>query len=137
MNTRERFQKCLNFEPVDRLPMIEWAPWWHLSTDRWKKEGLVVAPRDGLWENESLEVQFGLDLHMQSWIGISTNKTPIAPYHGAPIITTMEEYRKIKPTLYPDDPLDHQRMRNIAQRQSRGEVIAWITLEGMFWGPRT
>ena len=28
-------------------------------------------------------------------------------------------------------------MRYIAQRQSRGEIIAWITLEGMFWGPRS
>ena len=136
MNTRERFLKTLNFEPVDRLPMIEWATWWHLTTDRWKQEGLEVELREGLWENESLEVQFGLDLHMQSWIGISTAKTPKPAYHGAPIVQTREEYLQIKPTLYPDDPLDHDRLRRIAQWQSRGDVIAWITLDGMFWGPR-
>ena len=136
MNTRERFLKTLNFEPVDRLPMIEWAPWWHLTTDRWKQEGLEVELREGLWENESLEVQFGLDLHMQSWIGCFTDRTPRAPFHGGPIVGTMEEYLAIKPTLYPDDPLDHDRMRRIAEAQKRGEVIAWITLDGMFWGPR-
>ena len=136
MNTRERFLKTLNFEPVDRLPMIEWAPWWHLTTDRWKKEGVTVEPREGLGENVALEVQFGLDLHMQSWIGISTVKTPKPAYHGAPIVQTREEYLQIKPTLYPDDPLDHDRLRRIARWQSRGDVIAWITLDGMFWGPR-
>ena len=137
MNARERFLKTLNFEPVDRLPMIEWAPWWDLTPKRWKKEGLVIEPRDGLWENEALEVQFGLDLHMQYWIGFFTGKTPRAASHGAPIVRTMEEYLEIKPTLYPDDPLDRNRMRKIAEWQSRGDVIAWITLEGMFWGPRT
>lgn len=136
MTLRERFHNLMNFQPVDRIPMIEWAPWWHMTTDRWKQEGLVVELREGLWENESLEVQFGLDLHMQSWIGCFTDRTPRAPFHGGPIVETMEEYLTIKPTLYPDDPLDHVRMRRIAEAQKRGEVIAWITLDGMFWGPR-
>ena len=136
MNLRERFHNLMNFQPVDRIPMIEWAPWWHLTTDRWKREGLVVELQEGLWENESLELQFGLDLHMQSWIGCFTDKTPRAASFGAPIVQSMEEYFEIKPTLYPDDPLDHARMRRIAERQKRGEVIAWITLDGMFWGPR-
>lgn len=136
MTNRERFLKILDFQPVDRIPMIEWAPWWHLTTNRWKEEGLCVVPRAGLGEHEALEVQFGLDLHMQSWIGISTAETPRAPSHGAPVIHTMEDYERIKPTLYPADPLDHERMQYIARRQSRGEIIAWITLDGMFWGPR-
>ena len=28
MTARERFRRALNFEPCDRLPMIEWAMWW-------------------------------------------------------------------------------------------------------------
>ena len=41
MNPRERFLKVLNFEkPGDRLPLIEWAPWWDQTIERWKKEGL-------------------------------------------------------------------------------------------------
>ena len=72
MTLRERFHKVMNFEPVDRIPMLEWAPWWGLTVQRWQDEGLVIEQQPGLWENESLEVQFGLDLHMQSWIGFFT-----------------------------------------------------------------
>ncbi len=28
MNQRERFLNVMNFQPVDTLPMIEWAGWW-------------------------------------------------------------------------------------------------------------
>jgi len=137
MTTRERFVKTLNFEPVDRLPMIEWAPWWGVTVDRWKDEGLVIEEREGYYEFEALELQMGLDLHMQSWIGFRTAQTPEAPYHGGPIISTMEDYERIKPTLFPENPLDPARMELIAKRQAAGEVVTWITLDGMFWGPRT
>ena len=36
----ERFRKYLAGEPVDRCPCIEWAPWWKLTVERWKDEGL-------------------------------------------------------------------------------------------------
>ena len=136
MTTRERFIKTLNFEPVDRLPMIEWAPWWGLTVDRWKDEGLVIEEREGYYEFEALELQMGLDLHMQSWIGQMTAQTPKAPSHGAAIISSMEDYERIKPTLFPANPLDPERMKLIAKRQAAGEVVTWITLDGMFWGPR-
>ena len=35
MNSVERFDNALAFKPVDRLPAIEWAPWWGLTLDRW------------------------------------------------------------------------------------------------------
>ena len=40
MNHVERFNAVMNFEKVDRLPRIEWAGWWNLTTDRWFEEGL-------------------------------------------------------------------------------------------------
>ena len=43
MNTRERFQAVLNFEKPDRLPVIEWAPWWHLTLENWRKQGLPAG----------------------------------------------------------------------------------------------
>ena len=136
MTTRERFIKTMNFEPVDCLPVLEWAPWWNLTVDRWKREGLTIRSMDGYSEYEALQLQMGLDLHAQSWISFTTAATPRAPSHGAPIITSVEEYEAIKPTLYPDNPLDDERMRLIARRQKEGSVVTWITLEGMFWGPR-
>lgn len=137
MTTRERFLKTMNFEPVDRIPMIEWAAWWDKTVDRWRDEGLIIEKQEGISEYESLELQMGLDLTLQAWIPCRTNKTPAPAYHGAPIVTTMEEYEAILPTLYPDKPLNEQRMRLMAEKQKSGEAVAWITLDGPFWGPRT
>ena len=65
MNTRERFLRTMDFRPVDRLPMLEWATWWDKTVARWKGEGLVISPVEGLYEGEALQVQMGLDLHLQ------------------------------------------------------------------------
>ncbi len=137
MTTRERFLRTMNFEAVDRLPMLEWATWWDKTITRWKGEGLEIAPRPGLHEGEALQLQMGLDLHLQSWIGFQTAATPRPAYHGAPIVTSMEEYERVKETLYPERPLNDARMRFIADMQKKGDAVAWITLEGPFWGPRT
>ena len=137
MTTRERFLRTMNFEKTDRLPMLEWATWWDKTLDRWKGEGLEIAPVPGLSAGEALQLQMGLDLHLQSWIGFQTAATPRPASHGAPIVTSMEEYERVKPTLYPERPLDEARMRLIADMQKKGDAVAWITLEGPFWGPRT
>ena len=42
LTNRERFKKIMNFEPVDRMPMYEWAPFWNLTIDRWIQEGLDI-----------------------------------------------------------------------------------------------
>ena len=48
MTTRERFHNVLNFQPVDRIPMLEWAPWWDLTVQRWQGEGLKIQQQEGL-----------------------------------------------------------------------------------------
>ena len=40
MNNRERFRRVMNFEPVDRLPAIEWATWWDKTIAAWQEQGL-------------------------------------------------------------------------------------------------
>ena len=40
MTNRERFQALMHFQPVDRLPIVEWASWWNETLDRWHGEGL-------------------------------------------------------------------------------------------------
>ena len=39
MTNRERFHKLMNFEKVDRLPMLEWASWWDLTINNWVEQG--------------------------------------------------------------------------------------------------
>ena len=40
MNHVERFRAVMDFRPVDRLPMWEWAMWWDKTIARWRTEGL-------------------------------------------------------------------------------------------------
>ena len=39
MNHVERFERVMNFEPVDRLSMIEWADYW---TRRWRASATII-----------------------------------------------------------------------------------------------
>ena len=45
MNGSERFSAILSGRKPDRLPVIEWAPWWNLTVRRWENEGLKTKPR--------------------------------------------------------------------------------------------
>jgi len=136
MTARERFQKCMNFEKPDRLPMIEWATWWDKTIDRWKSEGLEIGTYEGLSEWQAIHKTMGLDLQLQAWIGFKTDKTPASAWHGAPIVESMEDYERIRPTLFPEDPLKDHNLELYAEMQAKGAIV-WITLEGPFWGPRT
>jgi uroporphyrinogen-III decarboxylase len=137
MNARERFLKNMNFEKTDRMPMFEWACWWDKTIERWKSEGLKVEAKDGLSAGDALHIDLGLDLQLQTWVHFTTKETPQPAYHGAPIIETLEDYERIKPTLYPENPLNDARMKEYARRQKEGSAVLWLTLEGPFWGPRT
>ena len=59
MNGRERFLRCMQFKPVDRVHNWEVGPW-SQTIDRWHEEGLpwdVHVPRD-FWDGNEF---FGLD----------------------------------------------------------------------------
>lgn len=137
MTARERLLKCMNFDTPDRLPMIEWASWWDKTIERWKGEGLDTTASGGLSEWQSIKKNAGLDLDLQAWISFKTDKTPVPAYHGAPIVESMEDYERIRPTLFPENPLKGHNLELYAEMQAKGEAIVWITLEGPFWGPRT
>jgi uroporphyrinogen-III decarboxylase len=123
MTNRERFNRVLNFEPVDRLPVLEWAGWWDKTLTRWYAEGLPAELTDG----GDIRDYFGQDCHRQYWI---------AP-PGRKIVATREEYLALKPTLYPEHPFDRELVKGWAKRQKTGEMAVWMSLEGPFWFPRT
>ena len=72
LNHVERFRALMSFGEYDRLPTVEWAPWWDKTLARWHGEGL---PQE-LIEAEVIRDYLGLDNYRQSWI------RPIGP--GAP-----------------------------------------------------
>lgn len=56
MTPRERFMKCLSFEHVDRIPVMDFG-YWGETIDEWHKQGL---PKDVV-TTEDVERYFGLD----------------------------------------------------------------------------
>jgi len=133
MNTVERFEKTMRFEPVDRLPVIEWAGWWDQTVQRWYAEGLPVELKDA----GEIREYFGLDCYRQLWVRPHADSCPRAPSHGAGIIKDRAAYREIKKHLYPDPAFNPAPLIEWAARQKAGDMVIWITLEGFFWTPRT
>lgn len=127
MNSRERFEKLMAFEPVDRLPVVEWASWWGDTLERWRGEGL---PAD-LMTGEAVRAYFGQDDYRQFWVAL---RTPEHEY-GMGVIKDMDDYRKVKADIFGELTFTEDDLEPLAQAQAEGAVI-WITLEGFFWYPR-
>ena len=132
MAPRERFRRLMSFRPVDRLPVIEWAPWWDQTIRRWHGEGL---PED-LTDPVDIQRHFGLDTVRSFWVPSRGPGTPKPPHHGAGIVADEAGYERILPELYPPGP-DEAALRRWADEQRRGETVLWMVFDGFFWYPRT
>jgi len=132
MDARERFRRLMRFEPVDRLPVIEWAPWWNQTIDRWRSEGLP----DELTDYVDIQRHLGLDPMWQLRIRHFGPDTPTPPSHGAGIAADRPAYRRVLPTLY-GRGFDAEHLARRADQQRRGDLVIWMTFDGFFWHPRT
>ncbi len=133
MDHVERFGKLMAFEPVDRLPCIEWAGWWNQTTDRWRTEGLPAQPTGAA----EIRRWLGLDRYLQHWIRPRGPECPGAPSHGAGILRDAAGYDAVRQHLFPEPAIDADAFRPWAAEHARGEAVVWITVEGFFWLPRT
>ena len=135
MSHVERFRAVMNFEPVDRLPRWEWAMWWDATIARWHKEGL---PRELAFSRVfDIAQHFGLDPYQQFWFSTTEATIEATQHHVEGTVANMDDYRRIRPGLYPDHSRAIEAMRPWAGRQAQGEAVVWATLEGWFWFPRT
>ena len=121
MTNRQRFRAVMNFEPFDRLPLIEWATWWWATLDRWRLEGLPAE----LTDNAAIMRHLGLDVHLQDWLWVRTLECPRPASHGAPIVADEADYERIRPHLFPKG-IDTARWENWAAQQATGEVLLWF-----------
>ena len=130
MTARERLRAVLNFEPVDHLPVVEWAGWWDQTMDRWYGEGLS---RD--LGGDDLRRHFGMDVWCQR--GITAGHVPNATI-VEPAIRTMDEYVELSPGLCQlnETTLDRPMWEELIEPQKRGDIVVWLTLDGPFWWPR-
>jgi len=132
MTVRERFHAVMNFQPFDRLPIVEWAVWWDKTIERWHGEGLPADVTD----RYDLYRHFAQDVWFQDWLRARDENCPRAPSHGAGILTDMDGYERIREHLF-HWPVDRDRWARWAELQRRGEAVLWFTVEGFFWFPRT
>ncbi len=125
----------MNFEPVDRLPMVEWAEWWNLTFARWQGEGL---PADlDYWEG--VLRYFGLDVMLCVAAWPRGPGCPVPEQHGCGLIADEADYEKLLPHLYPEGAIEGlvRSAKAEKDRHERGEVIIRMWLDGFFWWPRT
>jgi hypothetical protein len=133
VNHVERFRAVMNFQEVDRLPMWEWAMWWDLTLDRWRGEGLP-ADRTTVFD---IHDHFGLDPYVQFWFSTTDPTIEATQHHVEGIVADMDDYLRVRPSLFPDHGPSIRGMAPWFARQREGEAVVWITLEGFFWFPRT
>ncbi len=131
MTVSERFRAVLRGEPVDRLPMVEWAPYWDQTLERWYTEGLPP----GMSRYEVQEF-CGLDpIYCVRTTPLGPG-FPAPPAHGAGVMADEAGYDKLLPCLYPtNDGLLAALEGQIAAR-GRENFVLWMVIDGFFWFPR-
>lgn len=135
MNHVERFRAVVNFQPVDRLPRWEWAMWWDETLARWQGEGLPREFQPG--QVFDIARWFGLDPYQQFWFSTTDPTIEATQHHVQGIVADIDDYRRLRPHLFPSHAAAIGSMAEWAERQARGEAVVWCTVEGFFWFPRT
>jgi len=132
MNHVERFRAVMGFRPFDRLPRIEWAPWWDKTVERWRGEGLPEHLRDAA----DIRDFFGLDPYRQLWIRPYREECPQPAGHGLGIVEDEKGYEEIHNCLYPEPAFNMETVRQWREAHREGDMVVWISLDGFFWHPR-
>jgi hypothetical protein len=133
MNHVERFRALMNFQETDRMPRWEWAMWWDKTIERWHGEGLPAELTDVF----AIHEYFGLDPYKQYWFSTTDATIEAEQHHVEGIVSNMDDYLTHRPNLFPDHSRAIEGMKPWIDRQSEGDAVVWITLEGYFWFPRT
>ena len=131
MSVSERFRAVMRGEPVDRLPTVEWAPWWDQTLDHWRAEGLP----EGLSRYEVQE-HFGIDpVYCIRTMPLGPG-CPAPPKHGAPRMPDPSQYDDIREHLYPDNAALIAALEDHLRTHDRESFVLWMVIDGFFWFPR-
>ena len=138
MTASERLNNLFKGKEIDRLPVLEWAPYWNLTVQRWNREGLNLEISD-VRSNHAVQRYFGLDGCVQTYYHFRSKDTPGPISHGAGIMKNEEDYQAIKNTLYKEPSTlwdkEHYAWLKKTQKQD-GDTVHFFTVDGFFWMPR-
>ncbi len=141
MTSSERIKAVLNFEKPDRLPVMEWAVWWHLTIERWQREGGLPADCNDRYE---ITRHLGLDMHYQGYappFNGEVMKTLVKHLHltdSAGPVASEADYERLLPACYDLTMVERdlpEWRRWAAERREQGTAI-WLTFWGFFGWPR-
>lgn len=135
MTTKERVKKVLNFEKVDRLPVVEFAPYWDETIDRWKQEGMPADYNQdySIAENDRIMNFFGMDPLTIIWIKCLKKNFDMA---NRPKLNSLDDYYRIKDLLFPKDLYYVPDVEGLARRGEKAGTSFVFYLDGFFWTPR-
>ncbi len=135
MTSKERVKKVLNFKKVDRIPVVEWSPYWDETVERWKKEGMPTNFKQdySIAENDRIIEYFGLDPLTIIWIRCFKQHFS---WTDRPDISSIEDYYKIKDTLYPEDFYYAPDLKGLVEKGEKTGKSFAVYLDGFFWSPR-
>jgi uroporphyrinogen-III decarboxylase len=121
-----------NKKELDRLPAIEWAPWWHLTLNRWRDEGL-----DDSKGYINIYKDLSIDPSLQLLIPNELPGCPSFKEHG--FISNEAEYEQIRPYIFQKEIIYNMidQIKNYSEDFNKNkDFISWITFSGFFWHPR-
>ena len=111
----------MTFQPIDRFPRWEWAMWWDLTIARWHAEGLPEVLTDVF----DIASYFGLDPYKQFWFSTTDPTIEAVQHHVQGMVRNMDDYLRIRPSLYPDHQAAIEAMQPWAARQAAGNAVVW------------
>lgn len=132
MKANERFYNLMKGKSIDRLPAIEWAPWWNVTVDRWYGEGLPARCKSVY----DIQNYFGLDKCCTTGFGFAKEGLPQPAEYGHGIIKNEADYERILPYLYPDVKLSEEHIKWLKKTRDDGDTIHNMVVNGFFWCPR-
>ncbi|MCQ2399424.1 MAG: hypothetical protein MJ072_02840, partial [Clostridia bacterium] len=137
LTASERIYNVLHGKETDRLPVMEWAPIWEPTYERWASEGLNVK-HDGKKSWREIQLYLGLDANVQTWFGPRTPDCPKPLSFGAGIAKNQSEFNELKRYLYPDPSkiVGKDYFDWLKKTRDEGNTINWFTMDGFFWYPR-
>lgn len=127
----ERVEKTLRFEKPDRMPVIEWAPYWDQTVERWRAEGLEAD----IQNRHAVRKSLGLDPLVDIWVTSKNADCPEIGY-GQPYLNSIEEYRQFRNLMYSDSNVSDEEIARAAREQRETGAAAYVWIWGFFWAPR-
>ena len=127
MTHRERFNRVMHFQDVDRIPNEEFG-YWEETLERWQGEGMPVDADE--------ELYFGLDIRRERHLFQPDYGAIPALDHG---ITTMEELERAKPHFYDnlDSPKRYpENWDQMVQDYKKRDYPLGLNFSGFFGQPR-